>query len=125
MRNDCIFLKTDPSRSGESQSPRCTIGVNFYSVEQERGLCHLCPLIDREPSPVCGYAFIYTFLEVKDGRQLIQVKVACDAARRDEAGVGPCPHCLAYAMDGPIPWPEGASLPFEPAFQLEGSLLPA
>lgn len=125
MRNDCVFLKTGPSRREGSQPPHCTVGVNFYSVGPARGLCRLCPLLDREPLPVCDYAFIYAFLEVKDGRRMIQVKVECDADRRDEAGVGPCPHCLAYTTEGPVPWPEDASLPVEPARQLEGSLLSA
>ena len=125
MRNDCIFLETGIGRDGRPVPPHCAAGINFCWVGEERRLCRLCPLADREPTPVCDYAFIYTFLIVKDGQRSIRVEVECEVAQREADGVGPCLHCPAYATGGPVPLPEHAPLPVGPTLQPEDNLIPA
>ena len=124
MRDDCIFLETAAGRDGTPVPTSCTAGINFCWVGEEREFCRLCPLADREPTPVCDYAFVFAFLRVKDRRRWIEVEVECEVDLRDEDGVGPCLHCPAYATGGPVPLPKDAPLPVGPTLEPEGNPTP-
>ena len=126
MRDDCVFLETGPGGDGRPLPPRCTAGINFYWVGDDREFCRICPLATREPTPVCDYAFVFTFLRVIKGQREIQVEVDCDVTLRDEDGVGPCLHCPVYVDEGPVPWPSDVPLPVgRHVFELESSPSPA
>jgi hypothetical protein len=90
MRDFCQFLKPERFACGL----RCTAGINFASVGQDRATCRVCPLAELGDLPLCPNVEVYTYL--KGGASTtarVEVEFAClaDAATRAAAQCVLCP----------------------------------
>jgi hypothetical protein len=105
----CRFLETRRSREG-GPAYYCGVGVNFFSVEENRRLCRTCPLNDLGDMPLCEHLEAYTFLKSNSERQgLVRVEFHCDLLYELLDGPNVCATCLHYqarrVCEDRVPWP--------------------
>jgi hypothetical protein len=77
MKTDCPFLKHQRYPQAAS-TPLCGVGINFFSVGQDRELCQTCSIASLGRLPDCGHLDAYAWLEGYPGRSLfVRVELFC------------------------------------------------
>jgi len=93
---DCRFLEVR-RRSEGRQAYYCEVGVNFYSVGENRRLCRTCPLNKLSDAPLCDHLEVYTFLgSDAGGQELTRVEFDCGLLREPVDDLNVCQTCPHY-----------------------------
>lgn len=88
----CPLFKSD--RNG----PVCVGGVNFFSVGEERALCHHCelPAIGRIGELLsCKHLEVYTYLTHEDHHPVVRAIFECDVLPTNAPAKKRCAACPA------------------------------
>lgn len=96
---DCRFLEVRRRPAGR-QTYYCGMGVNFYSVGENRRLCRTCPLNDPGDVPLCEHLEAYTLLSSDaGGQEFIRVEFDCGLLREPVDDLNVCRICLHYQRE--------------------------
>ena len=103
MKSDCPFLEHQRHPQAGS-TVRCGVGINFYAVGQDLGLCQACSIGFQGWLPDCGHLDAYAWLEGYPGEApFVSVELFCGLTGDPLPGLLSCARC-------PERLPQSASL---------------
>jgi len=98
MEENCPFLESDLHYG----KPCCGIGLNFYSVGENRELCRGCPVPAMLQARYCRHLEFCTLLSVGKGhKQFVEAQLACGLKNwglDSQAECQVCPHFVECDM---------------------------
>jgi len=106
MKSDCPFLE-HRRHPQVGTIARCSVGLNFYAVGQDRDLCQACSIAFQGRLPDCGHLDAYTWLEgYPGGAPFVSVELFCGLNGDPLPGLLSCASCAER-----LPQSAGLSMP--------------
>jgi hypothetical protein len=94
MKTDCPFLE-QRCHPKAGNIPQCGVGINFYTVGQDRELCQACSMASLGRLPDCGHLDAYSWLEgYPGGAPFVRVELFCGLSDDPLDNLLHCACCL-------------------------------